>query len=66
MSKIYICGDVHGYGDIHKIQYNFEEGKSLSKNDYLIVLGDFGLLWNNDEMENDLIEYYNSRPWTNL
>lgn len=48
---IYLTGDTHGSADIHKI-FLFSEkmdklGKKLSKEDYLIILGDFGLIWNN-------------------
>ena len=47
MSKIYITGDTHGFIDIDKIREfrDGEEGRSLTKNDYLIVAGDFGGVW---------------------
>lgn len=60
-----------------------EEGKyQLTKDDYVIICGDFGLLWNYeslgrcigsntkdwcwDEDEIKLLEWYNSCPWTTL
>ena len=45
---VFVCGDTHGTHDIHKLR-NFKNhaGAHLTKNDYVIVCGDFGLLWNN-------------------
>lgn len=41
---IYITGDVHGSIDIEKLSNkNFPEGKNLTRRDYVIVCGDFGL-----------------------
>ena len=46
---IYVTGDTHGNIDIHKFNTTiFPEGKTLTKDDYVIVCGDFGLVWNND------------------
>ena len=43
---IYITGDTHGEYDIKKLNTkSFPEQKDLTKKDYLIVCGDFGLLW---------------------
>lgn len=41
---IYITGDIHGEIDIKKISNkNWLIGKTLTRNDYLIICGDFGL-----------------------
>ena len=41
---IYITGDIHGEIDIRKLSNkHFPEGKALSRQDYVIVCGDFGL-----------------------
>ena len=43
---IYVCGDIHGRQDISKLNSKkFKEGKSLTKDDYVIICGDFGLVW---------------------
>lgn len=43
---IYVTGDTHGLIDIAKIERFYEtEGKNLTRDDYLIVLGDFGICW---------------------
>jgi len=47
-SRVFVCGDIHGAGsnDIKKINSrNWEEQKKLTKNDFLIFLGDFGIPW---------------------
>ena len=41
MSNIYIFGDTHGQNEIHKI-FLVDE---YEKDDFIIVCGDFGLLW---------------------
>lgn len=43
---IYLTGDTHIPLDIEKLSVkNFPEQKNMTRNDYVIVLGDFGLLW---------------------
>lgn len=43
---IYVTGDIHGAKDIAKLQKTaFTEGRFLTKNDFLVILGDFGLVW---------------------
>ena len=49
---IYITGDTHIPVDISKLNSKrFPAQKSLSKDDYLIICGDFGGVWNNDKEE---------------
>ena len=45
---IYVTGDMHQLIDFQKIAVfaGSEEAEKLTKEDYLIVCGDFGLLWN--------------------
>ena len=44
---IFITGDTHIPIDIHKLNTdNFPIQKELTKNDYLIICGDFGAVWN--------------------
>lgn len=48
---IIITGDTHGTHDIHKLANSHRHCISqylTTKNDYLIIAGDFGLVWNND------------------
>ena len=68
---IWILGDTHGnFNDFYANRATFGHKKSeISKNDFVIVLGDFGLLWSNDSAnsrEIELIKWINDRPFTTL
>jgi hypothetical protein len=67
---IYITGDVHGHIDIGKLSSKkFPEGRKLTKNDYVIVTGDFGLIWDvNESRETELhwTKWLTDKPWTTL
>jgi len=66
---IYITGDTHGEIDIDKLDTkNWSEGKFLSKSDYLIILGDFGFLWEEvpDQDEINWIKWFEKQKWTTL
>lgn len=64
---IYITGDIHGNIDIHKLNTkNFPEQKNLTKNDYLIICGDFGLIWYGPEKDEYWLNWLNNKPWTTL
>lgn len=65
---IYFTGDTHGNFDRLSFR-NFPAGRELTKDDYLIVLGDFGAIW--DAGESTKEEKYNlkwleNRPFTIL
>ena len=50
MSKIFLTGDTHGMTDIMKLYpHSFSEAENLTKNDYLIILGDAGIIWGGTE-----------------
>jgi hypothetical protein len=43
---IYVTGDTHGRKDIDKLYAScFPEGQTLTREDYVIICGDFGALW---------------------
>ncbi|WP_225683740.1 hypothetical protein [Paenibacillus polymyxa] len=50
---IYITGDIHGTISVNKRlnTRNFPQQKEMTKKDYVIIVGDFGLLWNGDKEE---------------
>lgn len=59
MSRVFITGDTHAGIDIEKLHPFNKEHPELTKDDYLIVLGDFGVIWNSlDEYTYDLINTY--------
>lgn len=50
--KIFITGNTHQGIDIGKLSTRlFVEQKKLTKEDFLIICGDVGLLWNNSKEE---------------
>ena len=66
---VFVCGDFHGSMDIRKVNTkNWPEGKELTKEDYLIQLGDFGLLWKAepDDEERYWMSWLDNKPWTTL
>ena len=65
---IYVTGDLHGSIDIQKLLDN-NVTRKITKDDYVIVCGDFGLIWNykkEDRKERKWLKYLNERPWTTL
>lgn len=49
---IYVTGDIHADLDIGKLSMDkFPQQRSLSKEDYLIICGDFGLVWDGSRRE---------------
>lgn len=66
---IFVTGDTHGTIDFNKVRRFAEsEGKNLTKNDFLIVAGDFGVIWDasNTKYEKKIINSYNDLPFTTL
>ena len=66
---IFVTGDTHMPHDIEKINSNeWTIGNDLTKDDYLIVLGDFGLILNpiRTDDEDYWTEWLNNKPWTTL
>lgn len=67
MSRIFVTGDTHGDIDFHKLSSkNFPIGLTLTKDDYVIICGDFGGLWSGDNCDNFMLNWYKSKPWTTL
>lgn len=85
---IYVTGDTHGHGlndwsltdgYTHRLSdKSFPEQKDMTKDDYVVILGDFGGVWNviaHDFEDEDMYEYsneekaldwLNDRPFTTL
>ncbi len=64
---IYITGDTHKSIDIHKLSMKeFPEQKNLTKQDYVIICGDFGMCWNNDDEEMFWRNWLNQKKFTTL
>lgn len=63
---IYLTGDLHR--EIYpRLSFdNFPEQRTLTRNDYLIVLGDFGTPWANDPTDRYILKELENRPFTTL
>lgn len=72
MSHIFLTGDLHGHMDFGKlIRFSkSKDGKALNKQDFLIILGDFGLIFNCFKPSNSELKYLEwldkEAPWTTL
>lgn len=56
---IYVTGDLHG--DIDR--FKSKAMRVLKKNDYLIVCGDFGFLWDGSKKEKSLLKWIGKRRY---
>lgn len=65
--KIYVTGDTHGDIDWGKISVDkFPEQKHLTKEDYLLITGDFGAVWDEGKTDSFIQKIYNNRNFTTL
>jgi hypothetical protein len=64
---IYVTGDTHGRHDVGKLHARqWPEGQGLSREDYLVILGDFGAIWDWGTDDRALLAWYEAQPWTTL
>lgn len=64
---IFLTGDIHGGMDLHKLSSkNFDSQKDLTKEDYLIICGDFGCVWSGGSEDARLLDWLNNRNFTTL
>ena len=65
---VYLTGDIHGEMSIRKLEPLAKQHQSITRDDYMIILGDFGLVW--DQLptytESYWIDWLNRCPWTTL
>jgi predicted phosphodiesterase len=64
---IFVTGDLHADYDWSKLNTkNFPEQKSLSRNDYVIVCGDFGAVWDSSKSDKYVQEWHENKTYTTL
>lgn len=64
---IWITGDTHTPHDIAKLSSRkFPEGKQLTRDDFLIVAGDFGGVWHGTSADDYYLDWFEDKPWTTL
>lgn len=54
---IYVTGDTHGLHDFNKLKVFAEENPNLSREDFVIIAGDFGGVWSEDTLKIKLSPY---------
>ena len=62
---IWVTGDTHGQKDFAKLKRFANEHPELSNDDYVIIAGDFGGVWDERTLEGDL-KHYQELPFTIL
>ena len=63
--SIFVTGDTHGGFQRFEDQY-FPEQRGMSRNDSVIVCGDFGGLWSGSLTEEYWLDWLENRPFTTL
>lgn len=66
---IYVTGDIHGGFDIGKLNTrNFPEQKEMTKDDFVIICGDFGMPWGGKLSGEDRywLKWLEDKPFTTL
>lgn len=71
--SIFITGDLHARLDIAKLFSRNFDARGLNKNDYVIICGDFGLIWNERaagkafaSKQEKTLDWLDSKPYTVL
>ena len=62
---IFITGDTHGGFQRFGSEY-FPRQKEMTRDDYMIICGDFGGLWNGSREENYWLDWLEDKPFTTL
>lgn len=66
---VWLTGDIHGSHSINKLSTsNFPISTMMCKDDIVIILGDFGLLWKSqpDKEEKYWTKWLTDKPWTTI
>ena len=64
---IYVTGDTHRNIDIGKLNTkNFPKGNNLTKDDYVIIMGDAGFVWDESNENQYWLKWISKKPWTTL
>ena len=73
MNRIFVTGDTHRTNNYNKIRkFGLGVGSELTKDDIMIILGDFGALWHNENTEGyrddlKLLDWYDTEcKWTTV
>ena len=62
---IFITGDVHGDFSRFKKEIFYEQ-EAMTKDDYMIICGDFGGVWDGSPNERHWLDWLEAKPFTTL
>ena len=66
-NRIFITGDKHFPAEYKFLSFkHWPLGRELSREDYVIILGDFGICWDNSVEEKWWLDWFEDKPWTTL
>lgn len=69
---IYFTGDTHGSRSVNKLsRRHWPEGEGLTRDDFVVICGDFGLVWYPEgeggwKEDRYWLDWLEERPWTTL
>lgn len=68
MSRLFLTGDIHGFSaDLTKLtSKRFSIYDQLTRDDYVIICGDFGGVWDGAGQDRYLQNWLEDKPWTTL
>ena len=65
--RVFVTGDLHGEIDMLKLSVaSFPEQKELTKDDFIIICGDFGCIWEGGKRDEYLLNWLESKNFTTL
>ena len=65
--SVYVTGDTHSYIDVGKITTKmWPESKNFTENDFLIICGDFGFIWDNSKTDKAWLKWFQEKPFITL
>ena len=65
--SIFVTGDIHRiaeYGACRFSSRSWPRGRELTRDDMVIVAGDFGFVWNGSNTDRYWLDWFESKPWT--
>lgn len=63
--RLFLTGDTHNDIDYGKMSSKrFPVQKELTKDDIVVILGDWGAIWYGNKKDNYLLKWWNNKPWT--
>lgn len=65
--SIFITGDIHRIAECGASRFssrNWPRGRNLTRDDVVIVAGDFGFVWNGSNTDKYWLDWFESKSWT--